>query len=217
LITADGSRVVYTVLENQKSPLYIVPATGGVPERLCDDCGRSMDWSPDGKKIVYSWGQPTHWSVIDAGTRERFEVLHHPKYNTHVVRFSPDGRWISFNVPMEAEAGRSTVYIAPLRPGGVPENEWIAMSDGSAIDSHAWWSPDGNLLYFISRRDGFSCIWTQRLVRDTKRPVGSPQEFYHLHGARRSIIAEGGPNVTSDKLVFTMFESTGNIWMAKLE
>ena len=36
------------------------------------------------------------------------------------------------------------------------------------------WSPDGNLLYFLSERDGFRCIWGQKLDPASKRPLGAP-------------------------------------------
>ena len=35
-----------------------------------------------------------------------------------------------------------------------------------------FWSPDGNLLYFLSSRDGFLCLWAQWLDPSTKHPLG---------------------------------------------
>jgi len=56
----------------------------------------------------------------------------------------------------------------------------------SAEDGHANWSPDGNLLYFLSDRDGFRCLWAQRLDPATKRPVASPFDVHHFHRTRLS-------------------------------
>ena len=82
------------------------------------------------------------------------------------------------------------------------------------------WSPDGTLLYFSSDRDGFRCIWAQRLDRDTKRPVGSAFAMYHFHSARRSLmnadILKWELAVAPDKLVFHLGEITSNIWMTTL-
>ena len=74
------------------------------------------------------------------------------------------------------------------------------------------WSPDGSRLYFASERDGFSCIWQQRLDPATKRPLGPPSPVYHFHNARS---AHDGLSVAQDKVAFTILETTGNLWMSE--
>jgi hypothetical protein len=78
------------------------------------------------------------------------------------------------------------------------------------------------LLYFLSERDGFRCIWAQRLHSSTKQPLGPLLPVYHFHSPRRSLLNVGdsgvvGLGVARDKLVFTLGERTGNIWMATME
>jgi Tol biopolymer transport system component len=140
LITADGSKAAYVSLDGQKPVLYVLPIGKGVAEKLCDDCGLPMDWSPDGRRILYYWGQPIGYSTIDVVTRQRVDVIRHPKYNIHRARFSPDGNWIAFHVPMQAEEGRSPIFIAPLRNGAAAvESEWIQVTDGTGIEVVARW------------------------------------------------------------------------------
>src|SRR5262249_17481492 len=144
-------------------------------------------------------------------------LLNHPSYALFQPQFSPDDRWVSFN---GTAAGRSRIFVAPVRGAGlIPESEWIAITD-SVWDDKARWSPDGNLLYFISDRDGFRCIWAQRLEPASKRPLGPAIPIYHAHEARRSMMNVGsGPleiSVARDKIVFNMSEQTGNIWMLQL-
>ena len=111
------------------------------------------------------------------------------------------------------------VFVAPVRPGRPPaESEWIAITDGSQWDRRPDWSPGGNLLYFTSERDGFRCIWAQRLHPATKRPQGSPFAVHHVHKARHSLfnvdtVGQLGLSVARDKIVFATSEITGNIWM----
>ena len=66
-------------------------------------------------------------------------------------------------------------------------------------------------------RDGSDCIWMQQLDPATKKPVGAPQDLYHLHAARRTTLPfpAFGFSVARDKAVFPLREVTGNIWMAK--
>jgi len=221
LISPDGSRVVYSVFDDGKTQLYEAAATGGPPRRLCDNCDAvPLGWSPNGVEILYRYGQPIHFGLLNVVSGERQVVLQHRQYNLHRGQISPDERWIAFFVPIGPS--RFPVFIAPLRRGATPgESEWIKVTDRLGVDRYPFWSPDGSLLYFVSDRDGFLCIWAQRLDPATKRPFGSPIEVYHLHNARRSLAnsVEGywGMSLTRDKLVFSMAEITGNIWMADSE
>src|SRR5262249_18320081 len=80
--------------------------------------------------------------------------------------------------------------------------EWIAITDGAADDKPRW-SPDGATLYFLSKRDGFRCIWAQR-VDARKHPAGQPIPIFHAHEARRSMVSVGrgdlGMSVARDKI-----------------
>ena len=219
VISPNGSWVAYlNIPEDQNDqkigPLYLVPFRGDVPEKLCDDCGNPMDWSPDGKRITIWHGKPIRYSTIDVVTREKKLLVQHPKYEIHTVRYSPDGRSITFRMPISPS--RSIVYVALLRDGSAPgEEEWIEIADNG---THSWWSPDGNLVYFLSERDGFQCIFARRLDPATKRPVAEPFSVQHFHDGRRSISRSvfGNPN-RSVRLVFSLVELTGNIWLASPE
>jgi hypothetical protein len=103
----------------------------------------------------------------------------------------------------------------------VSADEWIAVTDGRALDDLPRWAPGGDRLYYISSRDGFLCIWSQRLDPATKKPVGPPDAAQHFHARRHSI---GGINygatdlaVTRDSIIFNLAELRGNIWMAELK
>ena len=72
------------------------------------------------------------------------------------------------------------------------------------------------MLYFLSTRDGYNCIWSQRLDSG-KHPEGEPVAVLHLHAARRNLnVADTGPiglTVGPGRIVFAMAETTGNIWL----
>lgn len=219
VIAPDGSKVGYASSADGKHAIYLMPIGKGVAEKLCENCGLPLDWSPDGKRVLYHWGRPVRYNSIDIVTRQTVEVIQHPAYNLHRARFSPEGNWLAFHVPLVTEQGRSPIFIAPLGNGVAPgEKEWIQVTDGEGIDAAPWWSPDGNILYFLSNRDGFQCMWAQHLNKATKRPVGGPFDVAHFHGSRHKVQEAGfGPAIGANKLIFTLSESTANIWMAKME
>jgi dipeptidyl aminopeptidase/acylaminoacyl peptidase len=78
------------------------------------------------------------------------------------------------------------------------------------------WSPNGNLLYYVSDQDGFACIWARRLDPVTKNPVGEPQAVVHFHSGHNSLDTAYGMelSVADNKLVFNLGEGSGNIWLA---
>jgi hypothetical protein len=69
---------------------------------------------------------------------------------------------------------------------------------------------------FVSHRDGFGCLWAQRLDARTKHPVGPQFAIHHFHDTRLSMMNVGlgllEIDVARDKIVFGLGELTGNIW-----
>jgi hypothetical protein len=100
------------------------------------------------------------------------------------------------------------------------EADWIPVTSGSNIDAYVSWSPDGSLLYFLSDRDGFRCIWAQPLNPISKRPVGKAFAVQHFHRARQSLMRLDrgdviGVSVARGKLVFALGELSGNVWLSE--
>jgi len=131
-------------------------------------------------------------------------------------KVSPDGRWIALHA--NSSALQVEIMVIPLRNGvAAPEKEWVTITDGSEHDLCPIWSPDGNLLYFLSERDGFRCIWGQKLDPTSKRPLGAPFPVYHSHDPRRSLrnVNLGIISICASRqqIVFPMGELTGNIWI----
>ncbi len=221
-ITRDGTRVLYMVPEGSKWAMYQIATTGGVPERICDDCGRPWDWSPDNKYVLYLIEEGRKQAglaigLFDVATQQKRDYLDHPGYSLARARFSPDARWISF-----LASNRSGMHIVVAPYGNRPprEEQWISITEHSpVVKEKPQWSPGGNVLYYTSDADGFRCIWARRLDPTTKRPVGQPLAIYHSHSSRRSLmniwIGLMELSLTPDRLFFNLGETTGNIWMAE--
>ena len=220
VITADGSRVAYR--DGEKRPgIYAVPSFGGVPERLCVDCGDSyvQDWSQDKTRLLFVTGKPAAVFVLDLRSGDKWLALQRSK-DLWQAQLSHDNRWISVLEAAPDEAG-TRVWVAPFRDRSTPApGEWIAITTGEHWDDKPRWSPDDNLVYFTSLRDGFPCLWAQRLQQNTKQPLGSPFAVYHAHGARISLNNTGFLGlemaVVRDQLFINLGELSGNIWTTLL-
>ncbi len=216
-ISRDGSKVAYSIVSYRFGTFdtYVVPFNGGTPEKVCDGCATACDWSPDGQTIIFQKLRPAppHLGLLNIVTREKAILVQHPKNEIWNGYFSPDGRWVSFGM-IVGPGPQHAQFVVPFRDGalGKPQ-EWVPTSNTK-------WSADGNRLYGLSRADGFYCIWVQRLDAVSKRMLGPRQALYHFHSARRSLTNVGDPNhvslsIARDKIVFTLGELTGNIWMAE--
>ena len=156
--------------------------------------------------------------LFDRTTRQTSVYLERPNSTLGRARFSPDARWVSFAV---IGPNGYRIVIAPFQDGaGPPEIRWMTIAaEATAALDKARWSPDGNLLYYVSEADGFRCVMARRLEPTTKRPLGSPIDVYHFHSARRSLMNAWFGfleiSVTADRLFFNLGETTGNVWMAE--
>jgi eukaryotic-like serine/threonine-protein kinase len=191
----------------------------GAERRLCEGCGLPWSWSLDARRLLYVVFPQAHIGLLDFAAGFHGDVVSHPKNNLWQSEFSPDDRWVA----SVASAGATgLIYIVPadsLRHSPPPET-WIAISNGETRDDKPRWSPDGNLLYFTSERDGFRCLWAQRLDVLTKRPSGAPVAVQHFHSSRLSLMdvnyAAFEISITRHTVLFSAGEVSGNIWAAEI-
>lgn len=215
-IRPDGSKIAFAVLENERQVAYMISTgpggTSGLAEKLCVDCV-PCHWSADGTKLLVATGLPARVNMITLMSKVTTEVARHPTYNLMRPRFSPDGRWITFHATIGP--GIRQIFVAPVSSPPAPMSQWIPVTDATTAHFSPDWSPDGNVIYFLSRRDGFTCLWSQSLDGATKRPIGLPVAVYHFHRARLTL---ENPEtfrigIAREKVLFSLAELTGNIWM----
>ena len=187
---------------------------------ICEGCGRPTDWSADGGRIYYVETLGTRGSVVrlDVASGEKVELLQSERA-LRGARVSPDGGWMFFKEVFAAREER--LWIASLRgPAPVPEREWIPASEGRLGFPTGCWGPDANLVYLLSERDGFRCIWAQRLEPGSKRPRGAVFPVQHFHGALSMMPIQDastiGLRAARDRLFFSLVESTGNVWLGRI-
>ena len=230
-IRSDGSQVAYNAGESDSESrgIYRMEARRQTPRTtVCQDCGSTLDWSSQGDEIlvVRRIGGERRFRVdlLDVTSGSRLKLLEHPRYSVVQARLDPADRWVAFTVsegPLQAR-----IYVAPFRQeefhesDGIAPERWMAVTDGQDRDGMTGWSPNGRLLYFVSNRGGARGIWVQELDPVDRRPVGDPRLVWHFRETRLSLagvsLSSLRTNVARDKLVFTLKERMGDIWMAHL-
>lgn len=214
LISADSETVTYGRREGARVDIFVSPLRRAGERKLIEISGGLATWSSDGKKILYWSDKPIRFHSIDLETGQSSDFIGHPDYDIHTVRFSPDDRHVSFKLVMGP--GRESIHIAPVHDGiAADQQEWIQVTD-EHLDARSWWSPDGNLLYVLSWRDGSLCIWARALDPASKTPDGPLREIHHFHGRHRIANANDvGYAMTGDSLYLGLGETTADIWMAR--
>jgi Tol biopolymer transport system component len=219
-MTRDGARVFYQSLAiGGKTAVTFASRATGITTEVCSNCGFPTDVSADERYLLLQHDHGGHASLelLELSSGRRVDVLNDAEDTLFRGHFSPDGRWVVFHVALKN--GGTQEFVAPFSgPQVIARDRWIPLTDGRAATDAPRWSLDGNDIYYLSRRDGYLCIWRQRLDRGTKRPVGDPIAFFHSHGRQRSIanVTVGGSDIliARDKVVFSMAEIKGGLWVA---
>jgi serine/threonine protein kinase/Tol biopolymer transport system component len=112
-------------------------------EESVDEWHQPMDWSGDGRYIVFAAQTPTgvDLRVLPvSGGGAPFELAATPFAEFH-AKFSPDSRWVAF---VSTETGRAEVYVQAF-PGTGPKRQ---VSEGGGT----WprWRRDASELFYLS-------------------------------------------------------------------
>jgi Tol biopolymer transport system component len=216
-ISRDGSMVAYT--SGKEGRIYAARVNGG-PIKMIVSGGLVWDWSLDNKRLLFNVHKNAEVHAVDLSTGNEKLFLSRPGYSIFQTRFSPDDRAIAL-VGCWQQHDRSPpqcqIYVVPIENGvPLPWQGWIAIDHAGHWDDKPRWSPNGELIYFISDRDGYLCLWAQRVEKATKRLVGFPFPVYHFHNSRLAMANMGTCplefDVAKDKMVFGLGELSGNIW-----
>jgi eukaryotic-like serine/threonine-protein kinase len=236
-ISPDGSTVAFQRDCKQASFRYIpdeplpcgfmVSAAGGEAERICLRC-TPRGFSSDGSVVLlqkYDRADPNKDRIValDLRTKTEHEFLSLPHGALYHPFFSWDDHWVVFKKVPSSNLPEppSQILIAPVRHGSAgTEAEWIPVTDGSHSDDKPQFSADGNTVYFTSTRDGYLCIWAQKLDPVTKHPTGPPVAYEHFHNiaghdASTNQIASD-LTVARDKILINLPETHPAIWMTQM-
>ena len=155
-----GSGGIAFVSERSGQPqIWLVDVSTGDQVQLTDlsEGACQPDWSPDGKRIVFTSpcsrqrdtfpGSSLFVQGVAGGYLRQLPASLEGDFDP---AWSPDGRWIAYTSLINGRRQLMKINLEYLNP--------IRLSDGSYDDSAPSWSPDGERLAFVRVR-GVSQIW----------------------------------------------------------
>jgi Tol biopolymer transport system component len=214
VLSPDENRVAYGTFIDNHCAIVLQDLGRGSHRNIAAGCFNLWDWSPDGSSLlVYDPAEAVvsaQLLKIESGQRQ--PLLSSPNLSVIDATFSRDGKWIAFSAG--ATLTEANVFVAPFHGAAIQEADWIPVTRGGG--SLSAWSPDADTLYYQSDRDGFHCLWAQRL-NSARRPIGDPYAIQHLHSASFGLYIirphDFHMSATKDRLVFNLTNETSHLWL----
>jgi eukaryotic-like serine/threonine-protein kinase len=220
-ISPDGSLVAYT-MQPPHSRKEVIAMDGGSARIVADGAGYVYSWSHDNRRIL-GIKLPYDGCIysFDVNSAKEARFLRKPGFELYQARFAPNDTSVILEALQSTPKPVSKLFLVPIRGGDpVPESEWVPIGDGNSWDDKPRWAADGSIIYFISERDGYRCIWAQRVNPKTGYPEGAVFNVHHFHVFRHSPLGVGlwqlEMDVARDKIAIGLADWTGNIWSSEL-
>ncbi len=220
MLSPDGKRLLFRRVEAGKAVLDLADLDGGARRTVCESCRSFYQWLPGRPEVLLfnNDGVPNRLESLDVAGGARQVLAADPKYDLHDGQVSPDGRWLVFKRVLPELT--HPLLVAPLTGSKpVEPSRWIPVVEGkpSVWQGKPWWSPDGRLLYFFSGRDGYMCVWVQRVDPATMKLDGAPFALQHFHeGLSVPLnLAFPGYGMAADSLYVPLIERRSNVWIAE--
>jgi Tol biopolymer transport system component len=171
----DGRQIVYSPNGGQAQDLYLKPANGAEQGALLlhsDQNIDSMDWSRDGKFLLYQQRTKDRkqdlWVLPMLGDRKPTPYIVTP-FVKGQAKFSPDGHWVAY---VSNESGTGEVYVQPFpMPSG---GKW-AVSNGGG--SQPRWSRDGKELFYFTPDENLMAVDVK--TSGGAIALGVPKALFH--------------------------------------
>ena len=207
ILNHNGSEIIFEREHGSMVSVVLYDIKKRTDHIVTTNCPSLQDWSKDGTLLLCRDGSDLF--EMRLGESGKTVILHPPR-EPEFAQFSPDARWVAY-VSTAGEGENVVGYLAPLDGS----NRTIQM-DQEVYTLSLRWSTDGNAIYFWSLRDGFRCLYLQRLDPGTKIPKGAPVAILHRHGSQRYPWSGGTLAVSSGRIAFTLTDELANIWKAEL-
>jgi serine/threonine protein kinase/Tol biopolymer transport system component len=218
-ISPDGGLVAWRESYASVTQIFVTRFDSQEASQLCGDCTQQAVWTPDSAfALVSRSSQRGAIGIVDRRSGRESTWLQRPGIDLRPRAISPDGKWLVFTV--NRSQTDYTVMVAPFAPNRPPpESEWVKVASSSEAFPFPRWSPDGNLLYFGSSRDGYNCIWAQRLDSRTRHPQGPAFAVHHFHLPTLPAQAPSfsAPFALAEgRIIVSLTERTAGLWKLTL-
>jgi len=209
----DGSRIIFHSDRRGHYDLYEKTTSGAGGEEILLESPEAkfpLDWSSDGKYLLYSLTaaktKSDLWILPLTGDKKPMPFVE-SDFDEDLAQFSPDMHWIAYR---SNESGGWELYVRPfLGPDGAiardQSRKWQISTNGiSTISSNRWWSRDGLNLYYLSAENRMMVVDVKSTASNLE--VGNVRPLFDVKSAGSVSFGD----FTSDAQKFLIALSVGN-------
>jgi serine/threonine protein kinase/Tol biopolymer transport system component len=214
ILSGDGKKIVF----RRDHIAFMTTVEDGPVTQLIASCGKPSDVTFDGGQVLCDSRDPSERIVLwSHGTTQTLVAQPDGRNTTQFDgNFSPNERWVAYSEGRPSSPERRIMVVPNAPNRKLNADEWIAISDSGDFDISPVWGADGKHIYWVSDKDGFRCIWARPVDPDTARPTGPAFPVAHFHMASQTLRTTS-LSASRGFLIFTMTETTGNIWTQQVE
>jgi len=221
VISPDGTRLAFSTLvpgPPVRRPMFVANLADGASRSIVDDCGgRPRLWLDDDLLLAETFGSGLNsFIVLDTRTATLRPLLSSRDRRLSNPRLSPDARWLAFDAT--PPGGSPSVLVARLEGiHAADETAWIRVD---AAASHAFWSQDGRLLYYLPTTptvDIRNKVAARVFDPDDGRIGADLVDVLTLSEMIvPAMVTSVAPIVADNQIVFLLGNYRGDIWMMNL-
>ena len=210
-LSPDGSRLAYSDVVDGKRTAFMA-ASGATPQPVAANGLVVGFFSKTGEILAAVDNQLFRQDT--AGGRRSLVLDTAGQGDLYESALAPLDRWVAFTLALPN--GTAALYLARLGDQPAAVETWTKLAEDLNYIGSPTWSSDGKILYYGSKRDGFFCVWAQRIAGDGK-PSGQPFAAFHDH-ASPDMKLYGITIVTAapGRLYMMLSEFKGDLWSLRL-
>ena len=214
-LSADGASIAWLERIEGQAVTFVAPTSEATGREACRGCAPVAFLGGSDELLVDRGTEVSRVRLADGTVTRVIDLKDHP---LTAASLSPDERWIAA-LTSEPQGGRM-LRILPIASPPVSLEEGTVVAGGDKWVGAPAWGREGRVLYYLSDRDDFVCVWGQRLDPATRRPTADPFAVVHAHTMAMNMqwpskeawaLAVGG-----NRLVFNAGQMTSDLYTALL-
>ena len=219
IIDDTGKSLVFEGREENVSSVFTA-VQGQSPRKLTIECENPTSWFYLNRSFFCKEGLPSKIKIADIETGVSYTVLEKKDYSLSGATWSPQNQYLLFTASRNGTAKQVFAVRFP-KNAPMPVGEWIPITSETEFSGRPQWSGDGKTIFYLSTRDGFSCVWGQHFDPRSGRITSPPFGIIHYHNPRFSphVVIERAFNlsVAGDSIYLNVGEINASVWIGTLK
>lgn len=216
-IINDSGKTIAFEQRDAYVPSIFALTVGQTPKQICNGCSDPTGWFDEDRAVLYRQGTPSKIKIADVNTGESEVVVEAHEFSLDDASWSPENQYLLFTATAK-DGGKQVFAVSFPAYTRRVTGKWTPITPKSEFSYRARWSGDGRTIFYLSTRDGFSCVWRQYFDKHSGKATSKPIAVMHYHNPRFSParVAERSFNlsVAEDAIYLNVGEANASIWTA---